>query len=170
MYQRILVPIDGSPTAQRAFDYALALARETHAELIPLYVVDIPMVAYEAPGYDPSIVRDALLETGEELKKDALAAMQREHVSGEPRVVEILAPGIDVAERILEEARAAHSDLVVMGTHGRRGFRRLVLGSVAERFARISCCPVLLIPGGVDDGVAAVTQSASTQRTGKVLL
>ncbi|CAB3659027.1 universal stress protein [Trinickia soli] len=172
MYQRILVPIDGSPTAQRALDYALALARETHAELIPLYVVDIPIVAYEAPGYDPSIVRDALLETGEALKKDALAAMQRENVRGEPRVVEILAPGIDVAERILEEARATHCDLVVMGTHGRRGFRRLVLGSVAERFTRISCCPVLLIPGAVDDGATAtaVTHTASTHRTGKVLL
>lgn len=177
MYQRILVPIDGSPTAQRALDYALALARETHAELIPLYVVDIPMVAYEAPGFDPSIVRDALLETGEELKKNALAAMQKEHVSGTPRVVEILAPGVDIAERILEEARATHCDLVVMGTHGRRGVRRLVLGSVAERFARMSCCPVLLIPGSIDEGVAdaaataaTATQSASTHRTEKVLL
>lgn len=168
MHQRILVPIDGSPTAQRAFDYALAIARENHAELIPIYVIDIPMVAYEAPGFDPSIVRDALLQTGEQLKKDALATMQHESVKGMPRVVEILAPGVDVAERILEEARSAHCDLVVMGTHGRRGVRRLVLGSVAERFARISCCPVLLIPGSIEDGAA--TQSSATNRTEKVML
>ncbi|MDG0027827.1 universal stress protein [Trinickia sp. Y13] len=168
MYQRILVPIDGSETGQRAFDHAVALARETHAELIPLYVVDIPLVAYEAPGFDPSIVRDALLQTGEELKKEALAAMQRENIKGAPRVVEIKSTGVDIAERILEEARAAQCDLVVMGTHGRRGVRRLLLGSVAERVARMSCCPVLLIPGSVEN--AAATPPSATHRTEKVLL
>ncbi len=168
MYQRILVPIDGSETGQRAFDHAVALARETHAELIPLYVVDIPLVAYEAPGFDPSIVRDALLQTGEELKKEALAVMQRENIKGAPRVVEIKSPGVDIAERILEEARAVQCDLVVMGTHGRRGVRRLLLGSVAEHFARMSCCPVLLIPGSVEN--AAATPPSATHRTEKVLL
>lgn len=168
MYQRILVPIDGSPTAQRAFDYALKMAREQHAELIPLYVVDIPLVAYEAPGFDPSIVRDAMLETGEQLKRDALAAMQKENVKGAARVVEIDRVGFDIADRILEEARAANCDLVVMGTHGRRGVRRLVLGSVAERFARMSCCPVLLIPGTVDGATNA--PAAVTPRTEKVML
>lgn len=168
MYQRILVPIDGSPTAQRAFDYALKMAREQHAELIPLYVVDIPLVAYEAPGFDPSIVRDAMLETGEQLKRDALAAMQKENVKGAARVVEIDRVGFDIADRILEEARAANCDLVVMGTHGRRGVRRLVLGSVAERFARMSCCPVLLIPGTVDSATDA--PAAATPRTEKVML
>jgi nucleotide-binding universal stress UspA family protein len=168
MYQRILVPIDGSPTAQRAFDYALTIARESRAELIPLYVVDIPPVAYEAPGFDPSIVRDALLETGEKLKADALAAMKAHHVKGEPRVVETDRGGFDIADRILEEARLAHCDLVVMGTHGRRGVRRLVLGSVAERFTRMSCCPVLLIPGSVDG--ATDTPTTASTRTEKVLL
>ena len=168
MYQRILVPIDGSPTAQRAFDYALKLARESRAELIPLYVVDIPLVAYEAPGFDPSIVRDAMLETGEQLKRDALAAMKKENVKGVARVVEIDRVGFDIADRILEEARSANCDLVVMGTHGRRGVRRLVLGSVAERFARMSCCPVLLIPGSVDGATDAPATIAP--RTEKVIL
>jgi nucleotide-binding universal stress UspA family protein len=171
MYQRILVPIDGSPTAQRAFDYALKMARENRAELIPLYVVDVPLVAYEAPGFDPSIVRDAMLETGEQLKRDALAAMQKEDVKGAAHVVEIDRVGFDVADRILEEARAANCDLVVMGTHGRRGVKRLVLGSVAERFARMSCCPVLLIPGSVDSAPdTAAATAAVTPRTEKVIL
>jgi len=168
MYQRILVPLDGSPTAQRAFDHALKIARENHAELIPLYVVDIPLAAYEAPGFDPSIVRDAMLETGEQLKRDASAAMQKENVKGAARVVEIDRVGSDIADRILEEARAANCDLVVMGTHGRRGVRRLVLGSVAERFARMSCCPVLLIPGSVDG--ASDAPAAAMPRTEKVIL
>ena len=168
MYKRILVPIDGSPIAQRAFDHALAMARENHAELIPLYVIDIPIMAYEAPGFDPSIVRDALIETGELLKQEASAALQREDVKGTPRVVEVEQPGSTIAERILEEARATHCDLVVMGTHGRRGVQRLMLGSVAERFARMSCCPVLLVPGSTES--AEATHGAAGNRTKQVLL
>lgn len=168
MYKRILVPIDGSPTAQRAFNYALTMARENHAELIPVYVVDIPMMAYEAPGFDPSIVRDALLQTGELLKQEASAAMQRDDVKGAPRILEVEKPAGTIPERILEEARATHCDLVVMGTHGRRGFQRLMLGSVAERFARMSCCPVLLVPGSIE--AAAATQVETDNRTKQVLL
>ena len=168
MYKRILVPMDGSETAKRAFDYALSLARESRAELIPLYVIDIPMVAYEAPGFDPSIIRNALLETGEQLKKEASAAMQRDGVKGTPKVVEVDKPGGNVPERILEEARASRCDLVVMGTHGRRGVQRLMLGSVAERFTRMSCCPVLLVPGSTEG--AAATQHSANHRTTQVLL
>ncbi|MEX3959003.1 universal stress protein [Trinickia sp. EG282A] len=150
MYQRILAPIDGSESAQRALGFALSLARETGAELIPLFVIDVPIVAYQAPGFDPSIVRDALQQQGEQLKAESQALMQRENVRGTARVVEADAPGGTVAERILEEARATGCDLIVMGTHGRRGVKRFLLGSVAERLVRMSCCPVLLVPGGVE--------------------
>ncbi|PTB18945.1 universal stress protein UspA [Trinickia symbiotica] len=150
MYQRILAPIDGSETAQRALGFALSLAREIGAELIPLFVIDVPIAAYEAPGFDPSIVRDALQQQGEQLKAESQALMQREKVRGIARVVEVDAPGGNVAERILEEARTTGCDLIVMGTHGRRGVKRFLLGSVAERLVRMSCCPVLLIPGGVE--------------------
>ena len=168
MYKRILVPIDGSTTAQRALEYALAMARESHAELIPVYVVDIPMVFYEAPGSDPSIVRDALFQTGEQLKNEASAAMRRDNIKGTPRVVEVDKPGGNVPERILEEARATHCDVVVMGTHGRRGVKRLMLGSVAEQFTRMSCCPVLLVPGNFES--AGATQGAADHQTKQVLL
>ncbi|QCP49888.1 universal stress protein [Trinickia violacea] len=161
MYKRILAPIDGSDTAKRAFDIALETARENHAELIPLFIVDVPMVAYQAPGCDPSIVRDALLQEGENLKTEALAAMQRENVKGTPRVVEAEVPGSDVAQCILDEAHKTQADLVVMGTHGRRGVRRLMLGSVAERFARMSSCPVLLIPGSAASASPAHAATAS---------
>jgi len=106
-----------------------------------------------------------LLQEGERLKAETLAAMQRENVKGTPRVVEIDAPGGGIPERILEEARATRCDLVVMGTHGRRGVRRLVLGSIAERFARTSCCPVLLVPGSAEG--AAPAEPAATSQTEK---
>jgi nucleotide-binding universal stress UspA family protein len=150
MYERILAPTDGSETSLRALHFALQTARETGAELVPLYIVDVPLLAYDAPGVDSSIARDAFLEEGQRLKADCLAAMRRAGVNGTPRVVELDEPGTDIAQRILQEAIAIHADLVVMGTHGRRGFRRLMLGSVADRFLRISHCPVLLVPPDVE--------------------
>lgn len=67
MYQRILAPIDGSDTSNRALGVALQIARDNGAELVPLYVVDIPVTAFAVPGFDPSIVRDASLAEGERL-------------------------------------------------------------------------------------------------------
>lgn len=163
MYRHILVAIDGSPTSARAFDAALQLARESGAELQPLYVVDVPIMAYDAPGYDPSIVRDAFLEESKHLADDALARMKHDNVQGAPRVIEANPVGddFDIAHCILHAATDLNADLVVMGTHGRRGVRRLVLGSVAERFLRIAKCPVLMIsahgvPEGASDTMGAV--------------
>ncbi|SAL04221.1 UspA domain-containing protein [Caballeronia arationis] len=148
MYNRILVPIDGSATASHAFDEALKLAHETGAELQALYVVDTPPPSYDAAGgvYYPDI-RDALLKEGAHLSADAVERMKREGVKGSPRVVEVDLTGDDVAHRILQSSVEFNADLVVMGTHGRRGWRRLVLGSVAEHFMRVANRPVLLIPG-----------------------
>lgn len=154
MYERILAPIDGSETSRRAFDFALRTARENGAELVPLYVVDDPLLAYDAPGIDPSIAHAAFLREGERLKADWLAAMQEKNVKGMPRVVENNETGSDIAQCILDAARTIGADLVVMGTHGRRGARRLMLGSVAERFLRIACCPVLLVPPETGNGVS----------------
>lgn len=82
MYRRILAAMDGSETSARAFDAALQLARESGAKLQPLYVVDIPTMVYDAPGYDPSIVRDAFLEEGKHLAVNALAPMKHDSVQG----------------------------------------------------------------------------------------
>jgi nucleotide-binding universal stress UspA family protein len=155
MYRHILAAIDGSETSARAFDAALQLARESGAELQPLYVVDVPMTVYQSPGYDPSIVRDALLEESRHLANDALARMKRDGVQGAPRIIEASSVGgdFDIPHCMLHAAADLKADLVVMGTHGRRGVRRLFLGSVAERFLRIATCPVLMISA---HGVRAV--------------
>jgi nucleotide-binding universal stress UspA family protein len=146
MYKRILVAIDGSETSTHAFEAALQLARESGAQLQPLYVVDDPLMAYDAYGYDPSILRAACVEEGRLLAAEALTAMKRAAVAGTPLTVEVDRPGQDIAERIQIAASEFKADLVVLGTHGWRGFRRLILGSVAERVVRIACCPVLLVP------------------------
>ena len=146
MYKRILVAIDGSETAEHAFDAALQLAHDNAAQLQPLYVIDNPLMAYDAPGYDPTILREASVEEGQRLMADALARMKHESVTGTPRVVDVAPIGEDISERIRITANEFNADLLVLGTHGRRGFKRLFLGSVAERVVRSACCPVLLVP------------------------
>jgi nucleotide-binding universal stress UspA family protein len=147
MYKRILVAIDGSDTSEHAFDAALQLAHDNDAQLQPLYVIDNPLMAYDAFGYDPTILRDAFVEEGRKLLADALARMKHENVAGSPRIVDVDPVGEDISERIRITAIEFNADLLVLGTHGRRGFRRLFLGSVAERVLRSACCPVLLVPG-----------------------
>ena len=136
MYKRILVAIDGSETSEHAFDSALQLARDNGAQLQPLYVVDNPLMAYDAYGYDPTILRDACVEEGQRLMADALARMKHENVAGVPRIVDVAPIGEDISERIRISANEFNADLLVLGTHGRRGFKRLFLGSVAERVVR----------------------------------
>ena len=75
MYQQILVAVDGSETSTRALAAAVELARESGARLQPLYVVDVPLMSYDVPGYDPSYVRDALVEEGRHVLADATALM-----------------------------------------------------------------------------------------------
>lgn len=146
MYKRILVAIDGSETAEHAFDSALQLAHDNEAQLQPLYVIANPLVAYDAYGYDPTILRDACIEEGQRLMADALARMKHENVAGVPRIVDVAPIGEDISERIRISANEFNADLLVLGTHGRRGFKRLFLGSVAERVVRCASLPVLLVP------------------------
>jgi nucleotide-binding universal stress UspA family protein len=145
MYKRILVAVDGSNTSRRAFESALNLASSMGAVLQPFYVVDNTAMYFEAPGYDPSILRNRLIDQGQELGAGFNQAMRERGVAGEVAVGE--ASSIDdVSTVVLKAAATFNADLLVMGTHGRRGVQRLFLGSVAERCVRQAALPVLLIP------------------------
>ncbi|CAM2188769.1 Universal stress protein [Paraburkholderia sacchari] len=165
MYSRILVALDGSRTASTALDAAIQLARDSGAELQPLYVIDMPMLAYDVPGFDPSIVRDAYVEESRLISTDAQARMTAAGVKGAPRTAEVELGVEDIAQCIEHTAANWGADLIVMGTHGRRGVQRLMLGSVAERVLRSACRPVLLVPARAaapdaqtaDDHPASVT-------------
>ena len=145
MYTRILVAVDGSQTSRHAFEAALALAKSTGAVLQPLYVVENTPMYFEAPGYDPSVLRNRLIEQGKELGVEFAREMDAQGVKGEI-VVSEAASLDDVSTAVLKAAADFNADLLVMGTHGRRGFQRLILGSVAERCVRQARLPVLLIP------------------------
>lgn len=154
MYKRILVAVDGSHTSRRAFEAALGLASSMGAELQPFYVVDNTPMYFEAPGYDPSILRDQLVAQGGELGTEFNKAMQAKGVKGDVATGEASSKD-DVSTVILKAAAAFNADLLVMGTHGRRGVQRLFLGSVAERCVRQAALPVLLIPSAAGHEQAA---------------
>ena len=145
MYKRILVAVDGSNTSRRAFDAALDLAKSNGAVLRPFYVVESTPMYFDSPGYDPSILRNSLIEEGTELRAEFDRAMAEQGVKGDAAVSEASSLA-DVSQMVLQAAAEFDADLLVMGTHGRRGFQRLILGSVAERCVRQASLPVLLIP------------------------
>jgi nucleotide-binding universal stress UspA family protein len=154
-----MVAVDGSETSARALDAALQLARNTCAKLQPLFVVRVPLMSYDVPSYDPSYVRTALLEEGTHVIDDAVASMKQAGVQGTPRIAETDLEDNDIAHCILHAASDFKADVVVMGTHVRRGVRRLVLGSVAERFLRIAQCAVLMVPAHSAKPVASEAQA-----------
>jgi nucleotide-binding universal stress UspA family protein len=154
MYTRILVAVDGSHTSRRAFDAALNLAGSLGATLRPFYVVENTPMYFDAPGYDPSVLLNRLVEQGKELSTELAQAMRERGVSGDVAIGEASSVD-DVPTLVLRAAAGFNADLIVMGTHGRRGVQRLILGSVAERCVRQSTLPVLLIPSAAGGEAAA---------------
>lgn len=153
MYQRILVPVDGSPTSDKGLDEAVKLARLTGAELRLVHVVD--QLSF-ASGLDPygayaGDLITSLRETGEGVLAQAKSRVETLGIKVESRLFDNFANR--VSDMVIEEARDWGADLIVIGTHGRRGISRWMLGSDAEQIVRMAPVPVLLIrmPGVVGD-------------------
>jgi nucleotide-binding universal stress UspA family protein len=144
MYRKILVPLDGSATADRGFEEAVGLARATKASLLLLNVAEsFPIAAEMASATTWQQVSDGLRQHGQDLV-DRAHQTATDH--GVPCEVSVVDSGTGrVADAIVAMARDAGCDLIVMGTHGRRGFGHLMIGSDAERVARESPVPVLLV-------------------------
>lgn len=140
-FTRILCPIDFSESSMRSFAHAVALARWYEAQLTVLHVVptfepvQIRGHAGE-PVHVPQVSREQVLE---EMRR----ALGVATVSPDANVV--AEPG-DTPTTIVDQALSSGTDLIVMGTHGRRGFKRLLLGSVTESVLREAPCPVLTVP------------------------
>lgn len=144
MISRILVPIDGSRTAERGLREALALAAPLKARLVLLTVVDdYPLLAGMATAAVYEESRRLMLDRGRQLLQEARAVAEAQQVPVETVLREVTTQG--VADAIVEEARERRCDLVVMGTHGRRGLTRLALGSDAELVLRDAPVPVMLV-------------------------
>jgi nucleotide-binding universal stress UspA family protein len=144
MYSHILAPVDGSQASNRGLREAIRLAKDQKAKLLLLHVVDESMLTLDMYGVlNWGDVIAALREGGMQLIEQAKALAASDGVQAQGVVVETL--GQRVADKILREARDRHADIIVMGTHGRRGFRHLVLGSDAEAVLHEARTPVLLV-------------------------
>lgn len=148
MYQHILVAVDESSTSDLALKEAALLAKEQHATVRLAHVID-DTYAYTALE-TPSQMADrqaGLRKAGEQVLTRAAAATRTLGVDAETALLEIVEAGKHIYDSIEQEAERWPADLIVIGTHGRRGVRRLLLGSVAEGLMRITTKPVLLIRG-----------------------
>jgi len=151
--RRILCPIDFSDYSRRALDHAIAIARWYKATVTALHVFSPAPVAAFGPGpvvFEPIVLASA---DRDQLLTDTQAFAETE---GAPGVtIEAVVRGGNIAGEILEQATDMKADLLVIGTHGRSGFERLLLGSVAEKVLRKASCPVMTVPRRLPDAVPA---------------
>lgn len=141
--RQILCPTDFSAPSARAFDHALALAAWYRASVTVLHVLPEPVAAAPALPYafTPALVHGSVREA---VQADLASLVGPANRAGLHAVAE-LRDGNPAAETA-RVAQELHADLVVMGTHGRTGIQRWVLGSVAETVLRRAACPVLTVP------------------------
>jgi nucleotide-binding universal stress UspA family protein len=143
MYDKLLVPVDGSEVSMGAVKEAVELAKRLGSSVRLVYVLDAMMMAVPDPEtglVNVSELRDSFRAVGE----NALSGAEKLMKSAGVNVEKVLVEG-DVHETVIDEAEEWGADLIVMGTHGRRGFNRLLLGSVAESVARRASCGVMLV-------------------------
>lgn len=145
MYRKILAPIDGSPTASRGLDEAIKLAKLTGARVRLMHVVDQVSLAtgMEAATVITGDTMQMLREAGQAVLDKARARVEKAGL----RVDSVLCDGLGgrVCDHVIEQAAAWPADLIVLGTHGRRGLGRWLLGSDAEMVVRLAAVPVLLV-------------------------
>src|SRR5690242_13916548 len=143
MYKHILVPIDGSDTSNLALKHAIALAKAQHSTLRLFHVIDLTS-AYSSVNAPHVVERQNVLqEEGKKVIDDGTVLALPAGMQCDSKCVATFDKRI--YDLIEEEAKSWPADLIVIGTHGRRGLSRLFLGSVAEGLARIASKPLLLI-------------------------
>lgn len=159
MYQQILVPIDGSPTSRHGLDEAIRVAKLTHGRLRLLHVIDelsfaLAMDAYA--GYAGDWL-NVLRENGRRLLDEAVATAQAAGIEADQVLCDSFAGSVH--EVVNAEAAKWPADLIVLGTHGRRGVGRVVMGSSAEHILRYASVPVLLVRAPEGESKAEAVQA-----------
>jgi nucleotide-binding universal stress UspA family protein len=146
MYKRILVAVDESAAAKRALWEAIQLARERPAQIRLVHVITWPIVPPHGgcPGAEESLsAYTAAQRAGQALLEQA--ASQAREAGLTPDTVVVESGGHSTSQALVEAAKRWPADLIILGTHGRRGLHHLILGSVAEGVVRLAPAPVLLV-------------------------
>lgn len=161
MFERILVPLDGSSRAEEAIPVAARIARAFDGSILLLHVV-IPPVStgkYSVPEAYPRREADEELAEANEYLKTVAMLEELSHIPTESQAL----VG-DVAPTILNAAHSMHAALIVLSSHGYSGFNRWMLGSVAEKIIRHASIPVVVIRGG------QVESAATSERPVRILV
>lgn len=144
MFKRILVPTDGSRGVEKAINCATALALAFNAKIYVLFVVEPPTLLFEYANVAERTIIDAMQQEGHRVLEKAAEVIRKAGVTAVETVLRTGTP----ATTILNFADEEKIDLIVMGTHGRRGLDRVLLGSVTEEVVRLSRIPVMTVRMG----------------------
>jgi nucleotide-binding universal stress UspA family protein len=144
MYQRILVPVDGSETATKAMVTALQMARDSGGQMHLVHVVEgmTPLAADPYGAYSGEVI-EIMRQSGAKILEDALVLAKAAGVPADTELFDNF--GERLADVVADSATRFKADLIVVGTHGRRGLGRMMLGSGAEQIIRLAPVPVLVI-------------------------
>ncbi|MBV8185694.1 MAG: universal stress protein [Alphaproteobacteria bacterium] len=140
-FKKILVAVDGEPIAAHAVDVAAELAGFAGAELAFIHVIEPELVNAADTGVQPATLEAAARDEAHKLIDDF-----RSHLSLNSPILEFVEIG-SAATEVVRAAKDWPADLIVVGSHGRGGLRRALLGSVAEAVMRQASCPVLVVRG-----------------------
>lgn len=143
MYQQILVPIDGSATSKLALQEALKFAQQQNARLELVHVLEDIWYFDQDNLLNYAALLESMRNSGEKILAQAQTLAQQVGITVETKLLE--ARGERIASIIVEEAKRWSAELIIIGTHGRSGFSRLLLGSITEGVVRTAHIPVLLI-------------------------
>ena len=146
MFKRILVPVDGSSTSDQALQEAITLAKEQGAQVRIIHVVDEVNINLETE-FATDEFYEAMRKSGNRILEKSKEAARAGGISAESELLERVPFGSRISDMIVEESKRWNADLVIIGTHGRRGVNHLLLGSVAEKVVRIATTPIMLIRG-----------------------
>ncbi|MBS0421224.1 MAG: universal stress protein [Proteobacteria bacterium] len=142
MYKKVLVPVDGSETAERGLQEAIRLAVDQGARIRIVHVVDEFVMVSPYAVVTENVI-EGLCISGKSVLASALETVQRAGVAADTQLIEAF--GTAAGELIVKAANDWAADIIVCGTHGRRGLRRIVLGSDAEYLVRHTPVALLLV-------------------------
>ena len=138
--KKILVPIDGSEHSMRAAEFGISMAKLVGAQVMVVYVIDDVVLDQVAKASGREDVEEELKQDGQRYINYVLGLAEKRGV----KIASLLAKGRPF-EQVVHLAKGLSMDLIVMGTYGRRGADRILIGSVAERVIEYASCPVLVV-------------------------
>jgi nucleotide-binding universal stress UspA family protein len=137
---RIIVPTDGSEPSMRAVDYAVRLAKHFQSEIIAIYVIDRLILEEVSKVHERRILEEEIRSKAQRCLNYIVSSAEKEGL----KATSVLVEG-QPHDQIIRHAESLKADMIVMGSRGRRGMERILIGSVAERVIEYSPCPVLVL-------------------------